>query len=762
VPISLNMAPQTDAIDPVCGMTVPVGEAVVKHTHLGKTYHFCAEMCRRKFVRYPDRYLSGQYEGMSTPANARYICPMCPGVESMGPAVCPKCGMALEPEFATSDDQPDPELLDVTRRFKIGLLFAIPLLVLAMGDMFLPNMPISHALGQRLFLTIQAIFAIPVIAWCGHPIWVRFAQSLRNGSPNMFTLLGLGVGSATVYSFAVLQDTFFGGLFPESFRSHRGFVEPYFESAAVIVVLVLLGQLLELGARRRTGSAIRELMKLKPAVATVVMSDGTELEIPVELVLIGDRVRLRPGARVPVDGEVIEGQSELDESLLTGEPMPNEKTAGDHVIAGSINGSGLLLLRVEKFAEDSFLAKIVTMVGEAQRSRIPIQNLVDRMAAWFVPTMVIVSVLTIVTWISLGKPATGFVCGMSVLVIACPCALGFATPMAIVVGTGRAARMGVLFRDASSLERFAQVDVVVFDKTGTLTEGKPRVVVVQPIAGRTEEWLLTIAAAVEIGSEHPLGRAVLFEAKARNLRWEQAANIQTIPGCGISGEWQGSSILVGRADWLRQSQVSGVPEQLIEPERGTTLFLCFANQYVGSMTLDDELRVTSPEAIASLNHMGIRTVLLSGDRLSNVERVAAALNIPQVFADCLPSRKHEVIGQLQTEGYCVAMVGDGINDAPALAIADVGIAMGTGTDVAMTTAAMTLVRPDLRLVASARLLSEATLRIIRQNLFLAFIYNLLAVPAAAVGVISPMWAAAAMSLSSVSVILNSLRIARKR
>ena len=671
---------------------------------------------------------------------------MDPEVESDGPGICPKCGMALEPAEPTLDDRPDPELLDMTRRFRVGVLFGLPLFALVMLDMLLANMPISHAIGHSRFLVLQAILATPVVVWCGRPFFERFAASLRNRSPNMFTLIGLGVGAAMLFSVVALADAVGGlSLFPDSFRNAMGHVEPYFESAAVIVVLVLLGQVLELRARNRTGAAIRELLKLTPATAHVVLPNGKEIELAVELLQVNDTVRIRPGERIPVDGVVREGTSSVDESMLTGEPMPVTKTAGDPVSAGTLNGNGALLVRSTKVGTDTLVAKIVELVGQAQRSRMPIQKLVDRVSARFVPAVVLIALATFVGWILAGKPASAVVCSVAVLVIACPCALGLATPMAVIVGTGRGARRGILFRDAEALEQLANVDTVVFDKTGTLTEGKPKLSRIEVEPGESEERILALAAAVETGSEHQVGRAIVAAALERGLAIPTATSIEAVPGREIRGTVDGLAVRVG----------------LLADLNSNGNAVAVNGRIVGRFELEDRPRETSRDAVKQLKAIGVSSAMLTGDRRDAAERIAREVDIAEVIAETLPADKHRAIEKLKAEGRTVAMVGDGINDAPALAAAHVGIAMGTGTDVAITAAGVTLVRPDLQLVVEARELSRATVRTIRQNLFLAFAYNAVAVPAAALGIATPMWAAAAMSLSSVSVILNSLRLARK-
>ena len=771
------------AVDPVCGMHVVPGEAAGgAYEHAGVTYHFCAEACRRKFAADPDKYLAGHREAMGVASSSRgayaprsesnaprsggtkYVCPMCPGVESDRPGPCPVCGMALEPAAPTIAAGPDPELADMTRRLWVGLAFGVPLIALAMADMLLPGMPVSRALGHAAFLALQGVLAAPVVLWSGRPFFARFWASLVNRSPNMFTLIGLGVGAAFLASLAALADaTVLHGLFPAGFRSAHGVVEAYFESAAAIVVLVLVGQVLELRARHRTGEAVRALLTLTPQTARVVLHNGREVELPVELVQVGDRVRVRPGERVPVDGVVREGTTAVDESMLTGEPMAVAKAAGDPVAAGTLNGPGAVVAEATKVGENTLLAQIVRLVGAAQRSRMPVQRLVDRVSAVFVPAVVLAAAATFLAWAAAGRWDYAVVCAVSVLVIACPCALGLATPMAVVVGTGRGARAGVLFRDAEALERLARVDTVVFDKTGTLTEGKPEVV-----AAELSDEALGLAAAVERGSEHPLARAVVRYAEGRGVAIPAAADVRAVPGQGAEGRVGGRRVLVGNAGLMRASGVAGgFPGA--DRAGASVVLVAVDGTAAGALAVGDTVRPHAAEAVRELVWAGVRPVLLTGDRRAAAEEVARQVGIAEVIADTLPADKHAAVEQLKAGVRVVAMVGDGINDAPALAAADVGVALGTGTDVAISAAGVTLVRPDLRAVAAARALSRATVRTIRQNLVLAFAYNLLAVPVAA-GVlvpfggtlVSPVWAAAAMSLSSVSVVLNSLRLARRR
>jgi Cu+-exporting ATPase len=645
----------------------------------------------------------------------------------------------------------------MTRRFRVGLLFLVPLLALAMADM---AWPVAAALGHKTFLILQAGLAAPVVLWCGRPFFERFASSVANRSPNMFTLIGLGIGAAFLYSLAALADTILDtNLFPEALRSH-GMVEPYFESAATIVVLVLLGQVLEVRARHRTGEAIRGLLELTPQMAHVFGPDGREADIPVEMVQLGDRVRIRPGERIPVDGVVREGSTAIDESMLTGEPLPVSKAAGDPVSAGTLNGAGAIVLAATKVGENTLLARIVTMVGEAQRSRMPIQKLVDRVSAAFVPAVLLVAVVTFLAWSVAGRWDYAVVCAVAVLLIACPCALGLATPMAVVVGTGRGARLGILFRDAEALERLATVDTVVFDKTGTLTAGKPKV-----LHAAIPDDALAAAAAVERASEHPLARAVVGYVEGLGLAIPPADGIRGVPGQGVEGTVDGRRVLVGNLVFMQANAVAGAfPAESGEPGM-SVVYVAIDGRAAGLLAVGDEVRPQAADVVRDLAREDVRVVLLTGDRRGTAEAVGRRVGTAEVIAETLPADKHAAIERLKTDGCTVAMVGDGINDAPALAAADVGIAMGTGTDVAISAAGVTLVRPDLRAVAAARELSRATLRTIRQNLALAFGYNVLAVPVAA-GVlvpfggplIGPAWAAAAMSLSSVSVVLNSLRL----
>ncbi len=805
MPISLDLAPaDPTAVDPVCGMTVStVSPRGGSHAHAGTTYHFCSEGCRRKFAANPEKFLAGHREAMHSTAPphhpaTRYICPMDPEVESDGPGACPICGMALEPATPSADAPPDPELASMTRRLIVGAALGIPLLAIAMGDMVLPGNPVMHALGHANFFLVQAVLATPIVFWCGWPFFERFARSAVTLRPNMFTLIGLGVGAAYLFSVAVLLDlvpnTAGVALSPSPLRGegwgggenaipHEGSsphphpppqggrgpeAEPYFESAAAIVVLVLVGQVLELRARHRTGDAVRKLLKLAPKTARVVLADGREEDLAIELIAVGDRVRVRPGERVPVDGTVRDGSTTVDESMLTGEPMPVAKAVGDAVSAGTLNGLGSVIVEATRVGSETLLAKIVHLVGDAQRSRIPLQKLVDRVAAVFVPAVVLAALVTFAAWAVAGSFGYAVVCAVSVLVIACPCALGLATPMAVVVGTGRGATRGILFRDAEALERLSRVDTVVFDKTGTLTEGKPKLVAVEG-RGETADRVLTLAAAVERGSEHPLGVSVVWEAVQRGLTLPKADNVVTEPGKGVSGIVDGLAVCVGNAAFLHHQGVhADLPADGASHHRARghgVVLIGAAGRCVGLIAFADPVRPSAAAAVHTLLAGGTRLILATGDHENTAQAVAYPLGITEVQAGALPAEKFALIQRLRNEGRTVAFCGDGINDAPALAAADVGIAMGTGTDVAISSAGVTLVKPDLRGVVTARELSRATVRTIRQNLFLAFVYNLAAVPVAAGvlvplggGLISPVWAAAAMSLSSVSVIANSLRL----
>jgi len=773
---SFNVLPAETATDPVCGMTVAPTADAPRHAHDGTTYHFCAESCRRKFVRAPDKYLGGAHEDMRAEPGAVYICPMCPEVESDRPGPCPKCGMALEP--ADGVDRPDPEARSLARRVVVGIILGIPLLLLAMTDMFFSGRPVAAAIGWMTGLIAQAVLASVVVFWCGAPLLARGWASVRNRSPNMFTLIGVGVMAAMGYSFVALAVTLSGG--------HPHDFEPFFESAAWIVVLVLIGQWLEARARHRTGEAVRKLMTLAPKTARVILPNGREQDLQLALIDPGDRVRVRPGERVPVDGTIREGTSAIDEAAVTGEPESVRRTIGDAVLAGTLNGNGGLVVEVTKSDSETVLAQVIHLVGVAQRSRAPLPRVADQVARWFVPVVFALSLLTLGVWLTVGFQQTGgswsrlvaeqwlthgVICAVGVLIIACPCAVGLAAPLAVVVGVGRGATHGILFRDAATLERIAAVDTVLFDKTGTLTEGKPRLTQVVTGEGESEADVLARAAAVERGSEHPLGVAVVNEAEARGLTIPDAADVETLPGKGIRGTVGGKTVAVGSLEFLAECGMHGdalsAQSHALRQEGNGVTAVGVGDKCVGLLAVRDPLRVTTAAAVARLREAGLRLLLVSGDHAETANAVGKQVGITEVTAGALPAAKYDLVKKLRGEGRTVAMVGDGINDAAALAEADVGVALGTGTDVAMTSAGVTLVRPDLSALTTARELGRRTGRTIRQNLWLAFGYNALAVPVAAGvlvpfggGLISPVWAAAAMSLSSVSVILNSLRLLR--
>jgi Cu+-exporting ATPase len=695
---------------------------------------------------------------------------MHPQIVRDAPGSCPICGMALEPRTVSVDEGPDPELADMTRRFWIGLALTLPLLVFVMGDM-LPGQPLRHLIPGRVSAWLQLVLTTPVVLWAGWPFFVRGWASVVNRSLNMFTLIALGTGMAYVYS---VVGTVAPGLFPESFRAHGGEVGLYFEAAAVITVLVLLGQVLELRARSQTSSAIKALLNLAPPTARRVRPDGSEEDVPLEAVQVGYLLRVRPGERVPVDGVVVEGASAVDESMVTGEPIPVEKVPGSRVTGGTVNGTGTVVMRAERVGSETLLARIVQMVGEAQRTRAPIQRLADQVSGWFVPTVVGIAVLTFIGW-SLWGPeprlAYGLVNAVAVLIIACPCALGLATPMSIMVGTGRGALAGVLIKNAEALERMEKIDTLIVDKTGTLTEGKPRLTAVQAATGHDEMSVLRLAASLERGSEHPLAAAILAGAVERGMTVTAAEDFRSVTGKGVVGRLEGHAAVLGN---LRLMQDSGVAvdalladADALRADGQTVMFVAVDRRAAGLVAVADPIKPSTPEALAALRQSGLHIVMVTGDSRRTAEAVARKLGIEQVEAEVLPEHKSEVVRDLQAKGRRVAMAGDGVNDAPALAQADVGIAMGTGTDVAIESAGITLVKGDLRGAVRARHLSRATMRNIRENLFFAFVYNTLGVPIAA-GVLypvfgillSPIIASAAMTFSSVSVIGNALRLRR--
>jgi Cu+-exporting ATPase len=806
-----------ESIDPVCGMTVTTDGAAASVEHQGRTYYFCSKHCAAAFEKMPDAFLAADRDSSSAPpppvdtSSAHederiYTCPMDPEVRQRGPGACPKCGMALEPldvaapatrveytcpmhpeivrdapgscpicgmalepRTVTMEEQ-NPELADMSRRFWISVLLTLPLLPLMIADMW-PGRPLEHRFGARTLAWFQLLVATPVVLWGGWPFFQRGWASIVNRHLNMFTLIALGTGAAYVYSAATVL---FPQLFPDSFRGHGGQLAVYFEAAAVIVTLVLLGQVLELRARSRTSAAIRGLLALAPPTARRMRANGEEEEIPLEHVMVGDHLRVRPGERVPVDGLVREGASAVDESMVTGESMPVEKHPGSAVTGGTVNGTGSLLIEAQRVGADTLLARIVRMVGEAQRSRAPIQRLADRVSAWFVPAVVVAAVATFAAWAIYGpepRMAHALVNAVAVLIIACPCALGLATPMSIMVGTGRGAQSGVLVRNAAALETMEKVDVLLVDKTGTLTEGKPRVVSVAAADGFTQDDVLRLSAAVEAASEHPLASAVVAAARERGLTVGRSTDFESITGHGAVARVDGRRVLAGNARLLARERVD--PGSLrtaadsLRREGQTVILVAVDGRTAGVLGITDPVKSTAAEAVQALRDGGVDVVMVSGDHKGTADLVAAAVGIQRIEAEVLPDQKADIVRRLQAEGRRVAMAGDGINDAPALAQADVGIAMGTGTDIAIESADVTLVKGDVRGIVRARRLSRATMRNIRQNLFFAFVYNTLGVPVAA-GVLypvfgwllSPMLASAAMTFSSVSVIANALRLRR--
>jgi P-type Cu+ transporter len=812
--------------DPVCGMTVDPGRARSRVEYANDTYFFCSEGCAKKFSAAPAKYLNSAHKsfttvqpspeatGIAPPKSSHtpevsksYICPMDPEVQEQNPGACPKCGMALEPAVpstpssrveytcpmhpeivrsepgscpicgmaleprtVSASEDKNPELSDMKRRFWISVALTIPVLVLGMSDL-IPGQPLQRFISMRAIGWIELILATPVVLWGGFPFLQRGWTSIINRSLNMFTLIALGTGTAYSYSMIAVL---FPGIFPPSFQTAPGVVPVYFEAAAAITTLVLLGQVLELRARSRTSSAIRALLNLSPKFARMVRADGTEIDVPVEHLQPGDTLRVRPGERVPVDGVLLDGSSSVDESLMTGEPIPVEKTEGSRVTGGTVNGTGTFVMRAERVGSETLLAQIVRMVSEAQRSRAPVQKLADRVAAYFVPAVVVIAALTFIVWAVFGpapKMAHGLLNAVAVLIIACPCALGLATPMAIMVGTGRGALAGILIKNAQSLEILEKVDTVVVDKTGTLTEGKPRVTSLIPAAGVDETRLLEAAAALERASEHPLAVAILAAAKDRAIEIGSLTDFRSVTGKGITGRIGESVAALGNRALLADLQIPLGPlddrAKVLEAEGQTAMFVAEDGRAIGIVGVSDPIKPTTAEAIERLHRDRIRIVMLTGDSRATAESVARKLKIDSVEAQVLPNQKAEVVNQLKTQGHIVAMAGDGVNDAPALAAANVGIAMGMGTDVAIESAGITLLKGDLVGIARARALSRATMRNIRQNLFFAFGYNALGVPIAA-GILypffglllSPILASAAMTFSSVSVITNALRLRR--
>jgi Cu+-exporting ATPase len=739
--------------DPVCGMNVKPDSAAGKETYQGQTYYFCSKGCAAKFHNEPAKYLTPQPIHAVPPSapGGKYTCPMHPEIIRDKPGSCPICGMALEPMVPSIDEGENPELIDMRRRFWVCLVLTVPVFISAMG------MSMNH--NRVLF---EMALATPVVLWGGWPFFVRAWESIVTRNLNMFTLIGMGTGVAYFYSLAA---ALFPGLFLGSFGSMAGHVPVYFEAAAVIVTLVLLGQVLELKARSQTGAAIQALLGLAPKTARRVGEDGSEADVPLEQVRVGDRLRVRPGEKIPVDGVVLEGASPVDESMISGEAIPVEKQAGARVTGATVNGTGSLIMRAERVGSETLLAQIVRMVSEAQRSRAPIQKLADVVAGYFVPIVIGVAAVTFAVWALAGpqpRLTYALVNAVAVLIIACPCALGLATPMSIMVAMGKGATSGILFKNAEAIEVLRKVDTLVVDKTGTLTEGKPKLISVKPASGYDESGLLRLAASLERGSEHPLASAIVRGAEGRGLTLAAAVDFESVTGMGVRATVDGAKVIVGNRKLMEDS---GVDVTAAAAEVGAVMFVAVSGKFAGLLTVADPIKATTPEAIRRLHEEGIRIVMLTGDTRTTAEAVAKSLGIDEVIAEVLPQDKIAHVKRLQQEGRFVAMAGDGINDAPALAQAQVGIAMGTGTDVAMESAGVTLVKGDLRGIVRARALSRATMRNIKQNLFWAFVYNSLGVPVAA-GVLypffgillSPMIAAAAMSFSSVSVIANALRL----
>jgi Cu+-exporting ATPase len=803
------------SIDPVCGMTVHPDTAAGSHEYDGRTYYFCSTHCLRKFRESPAAFIK---ESSSVPAlvpvaiqrrkpfsqsgytcpmhpevkqdqpgscqkcgmaletisptapqqKVEFTCPMHPEIVRDGPGSCPICGMALEPRTITLAEEENHELKDMRRRFWMSVVFTIPVFAIGMSDL-IPGAPLQRLVSPNALAWFQLLLASPVVLWGGWPFFVRAWQSLLNRSPNMFTLIGLGVGVAYAYS---VIATAFPEIFPHAFRAHGGSVPVYFEAAAVITTLVLVGQVMELKARGQTSAAIKALLGLAPKTARKITPDGNESDVPLDQVQVGDLLRVRPGEKVPVDGIVREGTSSVDESMISGEPIPVEKNSGDRVIGATVNGTGSLIIKAERVGSETLLSQIVQMVAEAQRSRAPIQKLADRVSAYFVPTVIVVAIVTFIVWATIGPEpqfAYALINAVAVLIIACPCALGLATPMSIMVAMGKAAQVGVLFKNAEAIEVLRDVDTLVVDKTGTLTEGKPKLTTVAPVAGVNERELLRVAASLERGSEHPLAAAIVSGALDRGVEVVNTESFESVTGKGVKGNVEGHTVVLGNLGLLEDLGID--PGDLTERAENfrtdgqTVMFVAIDGKAAGLVGVADPIKDGTPEAIRQLHDQRIRIVMMTGDSRTTANAVAAKLNIDEVVAEVLPNQKAEIVKRFQSEGHKVAMAGDGINDAPALAQANVGIAMGTGTDIAMKSADVTLVKGDLRGIVRARVLSRLTMRNIKQNLFFAFVYNSLGVPIAA-GVLypfsgiflSPMIAAAAMSFSSVSVIANALRL----
>lgn len=767
--------------DPVCGMEVDPDSTSHVSFYAGARHHFCSAGCKAKFDADPARYNVALAQDQArhhvaakastVPAGTIWTCPMHPEVRRDGPGTCPICGMALEPLIATAQTGPSPELQDMTRRFWIGLVLALPVFMLEMGSHLVPGL--HHLMPPHISIWVQFVLATPVVLWAGAPFFQRASASLVSRNLNMFTLIAMGTGVAWGYSVVALL---LPGIFPLAFRGPDGVVAVYFEAAAVITVLVLLGQVLELRAREQTSGAIRALLNLAPKTARRIGDDGAETDVPVEQVAIGDRLRVRPGETVPVDGLVEDGRSSLDESMITGESMPVTRGASERVVGGTMNQSGALIIRAEKVGLDTMLSRIVQMVADAQRSRAPIQRMADRVAGWFVPFVILVAVLAFAGWAIWGpepRLTYGLIAAVSVLIIACPCALGLATPMSIMVGVGKGAGLGVLIKNAEALERLERVDTLVVDKTGTLTEGRPSVTGIIAAEGFTENVLLRLAAAVETASEHPLALAIVAAAKTRGIDIPPVVDFDSPTGKGAVGVAEGQRVTLGNAAFLKESGIDTSPlasrTELMRADGATAIYIGVEGKAAGIFAISDPVKPTTPDALRALHGDGIRIVMLTGDNRTTAEAVARRLGIDEVEADVLPDRKASVVTRLKAEGRIVAMAGDGVNDAPALAAADVGIAMGSGTDVAIESAGVTLLQGDLTGIVKARHLSEAVMRNIRQNLVFAFIYNAAGIPLAAgllyplTGwLLSPIVAAAAMALSSVSVIGNALRLRAQR
>ena len=756
--------------DPVCGMLVDPARAAHHASHAGHDYHFCSAGCRAKFSADPDKYLSPvATSATGVPAGTIWTCPMHPAVRQDHPGPCPICGMALEPELASADAGPSAEYIDMWRRFRVALALSIPVLMLEMGGHLVPAL--HRLVSPGISTMLQFVLSTPVVLWAGWPFFERAWTSLKTRNLNMFTLIAMGTGTAWGYSVvAVLAPE----IFPAAFRDADGIVAVYFEAAAVITVLVLLGQVLELRAREKTSGAIKALLNLAPKTARRIKADGSDEEVPIEGIVVGDLLRVRPGESVPVDGRVDDGHSALDESMVTGESMPVSKAKDDRVIGGTMNQTGALTIRAEKVGRDTMLARIVQMVADAQRSRAPIQRLADAVAGWFVPAVLAIAVLAFAAWSIWGpepRYAHGLIAGVAVLIIACPCALGLATPMSIMVGVGRGAGLGVLIKNAEALERFEKVDTLVVDKTGTLTEGHPAVTAIIPGAGLSEDALLRLVAGVEALSQHPLAMAVVKAAQARKLSIPAVTDFDAPTGKGAVGTVEGKRIVLGNALLLRELGIDlGVladQAEALRREGATAIFAAIDGKIGGVIGIADPIKATTAPALAALNAAGVRVVMLTGDNRTTAEAVARRLGITEIEADVLPDGKSAIVQRLKSEGRVVAMAGDGVNDAPALAAADVGIAMGSGTDVAIESAGVTLLKGDLMGLVRARRLSQVTMTNIRQNLFFAFIYNAAGIPIAAGALypltgtlLSPIIAAAAMALSSFSVVMNALRLNR--